>query len=64
MSETKKALPTFAESVKISWRKELQTKNPRRILRLAFFIVYYGAIHYLYVVPMTALIRLLGLKKR
>ena len=31
---------TYLEAVKESWKKEMQIKDPRRILRLAYWTVY------------------------
>lgn len=35
---------TYFEAVKLSWQNELQNKNLWRILRLAFFTVYFSIV--------------------
>ncbi len=40
---------TFAEGVKISWKRELEIGNPLRIIRLAFGMVYYGFVYFFFV---------------
>ena len=41
---------TFAEGLRLSWKRELEIGDPKRITRLVFATVYYGAIHFLFFV--------------
>ena len=49
---------TFGEGIKLSWKQELEIKDPERILRLAWFTVYFGAIHLLFFALPNQLVRL------
>lgn len=49
---------TFAEGLRISWHRELQSGDPVRIVRLAFFSLYFGTIHLVFFSFPNALIRI------
>ena len=46
-----KSKMTFAEGLKLSWKRELEIGDPRRIIRLAFATVWYGVIYVLFYLP-------------
>jgi len=52
----KKPGMTFAEGVKVSWKKELKTRDLGRLLQLAYGTVRYTYAHIFFVVIPTALL--------
>ncbi len=40
---------TYWEAVVISWRNEWERGDPWRIIRLAFFTVYYSFVYYVFI---------------
>lgn len=54
---------SFWEGVRAGWAKEWKIGNPLRIIRLAFFTVWYSLIYFLFVIVPRALMGMTNWRK-